>query len=48
MEASGIIIVAFTMFGMLIRLVTSLTTDHDTSATSAMQPPIEAHRRRLS
>jgi hypothetical protein len=42
MEAWGIIMTAFTLFGMLTLLIASLTTDKRPSATAAMTPPVEA------
>ena len=43
MDTWGVIMTAFTMFGMLRLLIANLTTvDDRPSATAAMLPPVEA------
>jgi hypothetical protein len=42
MEAWGIIMTVFTMFGMLVLVIASVTSDDGMSSTATMQPPAEA------
>jgi hypothetical protein len=42
MEAWGIIMTVFTMFGMLVLVIASVTTDDGTTSTATIQPPVEA------
>ena len=41
MEAWGIIMTAFTLFGMLTLVITSLNTDDGTSAATLTEPTID-------